>query len=165
MVVTSYLRALGIPNLQYIDDRLLVAAHGHVEESGLLPQPFERVHVFLQLMTELGYTFSLHKCILHPVTSLTYLGFTIDTVRKCFVLPQDKREKFGSLREKILQGTYVDLKSLQKFAGKCASMAIAVPGALFYIRVVHDAISRAIKCSRDIELTGSLREEIQFWRF
>lgn len=164
MVVTSWLRRKGIPALQYIDDRLIVVSSNAASSVEAQDQA-RRVGLILNLLTDLGFTLSLHKCVLNPVQSVRFLGFTVDSNQQSFLLPQDKKASFGDLRETILEQKTVGLKSLQRFSGKCASLAIAVPGALFYIREVNSAISRAMKNSRQIELSGALREEIMHWRF
>jgi hypothetical protein len=93
MLVSSYLRQLGIPVIQYIDERLLVMANGQVKNSQLA----------LDLMCSLGYTFSLQKCVLSPVTRLRFLGFFLDTEKRSFPLPEDnKKQDFKHLRESIL---------------------------------------------------------------
>lgn len=163
MVLTSFLREKGILSLQYIDDRLFVIPSPTL--TTIRDQGNRLVYAILELITRLGYTLSLHKCSLQPTQTLQFLGFIVDTTNGSFRLPLDKRQAFGELRESILGRKTVDLKSLQKFAGKCASLAIAVPGALFYMRDTTAAISQAIRNSKPVPVTGRLREEIKFWEF
>jgi hypothetical protein len=164
MVLTSYLRGKGISSLQYIDDRLFVvpsspSVSGHIDWARRV------VYAVLELMTRLGYTLSLHKCTLVPARQLQYLGFIVDTQSRSFKLPEEKRNSFSVLRESLLERKFLDLRSLQKFAGKCVSMSIAIPGTLFYIRETNAAISQAYRNSRPVPLTGKLAEELKFWRF
>lgn len=56
-----------------------------------------------------------------------FLGFLVDSVRQAYILPNDKREKFVILKESILKSEMVDVKTMQRFAGKCISMGLAVP--------------------------------------
>lgn len=51
----------------------------------------------------------------------------MDSVRQAYILPNDKREKFVILKESILKSEMVDVKTMQRFAGKCISMGLAVP--------------------------------------
>ena len=69
------------------------------------------------------------------------------------------------MRESILNSDKVDIKTLQKFAGKCVSFVLAVPAARLYTREVNIAISVLSKRSSSLPLVGGLREEILFWRF
>ena len=122
MQVTSYLRALGMTTMQYIDDRMSATAvsrlSGHQHDISLLDGP-RLVYVLVEIMTRLGYTFSLKKSQLIPSTRIKFLGFYVDSDKEAFILPDDKKEKFVALREKILAATSVDVRTLQRFAGKC----------------------------------------------
>ena len=62
-----------------------------------------------------------------------------------FVLPEDKKLKFRTLREFILSQESVDLKTLQRFAGKTTSFSIAVPATRLYTRASFRAISSGSK--------------------
>ena len=79
-----------------------------------------------------------------------------------FVLPEDKKLEFKTLRESILSQDTVDLKALQRFAGKTTSFSIAVPAARLYTRASFRAIS---SCIKSIKVSGDLRREILYWRF
>lgn len=59
----------------------------------------------------------------------------------------------------------VDLHTLQRFAGKCISMNLAIPAAKLYTREVNLAISRCQKNSKTIDIDEFLREELEHWRF
>lgn len=59
----------------------------------------------------------------------------------------------------------VDINTLHKFAGKCISFLLAVPGAKCYTKVVNRAIWKACKNSGSVEITQVLREEIRYWGF
>ena len=58
---------------------------------------------------------------------IRFLGFLCDSLRQ-FFLP-DKKVKFRSLRESILSSSLVNLKTLQRFAGKVVSFSLAIPGS------------------------------------
>ena len=58
-----------------------------------------------------------------------------------FVLPEDKKLNFKAVRESILFQKTVDLKTLQRFAGKTTSFCIAVLAARLYTRASFRAIS------------------------
>uniref|UniRef100_A0A8W8L9T9 Tyr recombinase domain-containing protein n=1 Tax=Magallana gigas TaxID=29159 RepID=A0A8W8L9T9_MAGGI len=89
-----------------------------------------------------------------------------DHVRKlAFLLPEEKRNRFAELRDFILSEDSVDIKTLQRFAGKCISFVLVVPASRLYSREVHRAIGMAERNSRRVEVVGALREEIEFWKF
>lgn len=57
------------------------------------------------------------------------------------------------------------MKTLQRFAGKCVSFVLAVPGARLFSREVNRAIGMAAKNSRSVKIYHELRTEIERWRF
>ena len=122
-------------------------------------------YAVVQLLTRLGYTLSLNKCSLTPKPEVLFLGMVVDSNRLASILPQDKKTKFQTLHDDILSKPQIDLKSLQRFAGKCTSLMVAIPGALRYTREVNKAISRAQKNGKLVDVEGELKEEIERWCF
>ena len=157
MVATSEVRSGGIGSIQYLDDRMY-AVDDNVQAAPLV----KRV---VLLLTDLGYTLNLKKCVLIVSTCLLFLGFVVDSVLCTFFIPEDKKARFAALRDSILGATVVDLKTLQRFAGKCTSFLLMVPGAKLYTRCVNLAISQMSKNSRAVEIKGQLKEELEHWRF
>ncbi|XP_069129670.1 uncharacterized protein [Argopecten irradians] len=164
MVVTSYLRSISVVTTQYIDDRMAVAGKG-VGGLQVLYEAEKVAYVLVEVLTRLGYTLALEKCSLVPSTCIRFLGYLIDSVRQAYILPKDKKEKFVVLRELILSSGAVDVKTLQRFAGKCISMGLVVPGSKLFCREVNSAIATGIKNSRKVSIDGNLREEVCYWRF
>lgn len=107
--------------------------------------------MLLEILTRLGYTLSLNKCSLEPCTCKKFLGFLVDSVKKAYLLPDDKKRKFVELRKAILKKDEVDLKTLQRFFGKCISLHLAVPGCRLFCRELNSAISFCIKNIRKIK--------------
>lgn len=117
-------------------------------------------------LVSLGYFISLSKSCFEPSTSIRFLGYICDSRRQAFILPDDKRKKFASLRDTILANKTVSLKHLQKFAGKTTSFALLVPAAKLYTNMVYQAIAKAARTnSVKIDLTPPLRQEISHWAF
>lgn len=163
MVVTSYLRSKSVITTQYIDDRLGVAGgFGSAQSSAVAGKV---AFCLLEILTRLGYTLALDKCSLVPSTCIRFLGYLVDSIRQAYLLPAEKKEKFRSLREYILGLEVVDVKTLQRFAGKCISMGLVVPGSKLFCRQVNSAIARGMKHSRQVKLDGELLQEIDHWRF
>ncbi|CAC5396544.1 unnamed protein product [Mytilus coruscus] len=162
MQVTSFLRKLDILTLQYFDDRLLIASdkphlpHGNINTIS---------YALVESLTRLGYTLSIKKSRFNPSQTIKYLGFFIDSEQKCFHLPSDKKLSFIALRELILKSEKVSVKTLQRFAGKCVSTNLAIPAAKLFCREVNAAISSGIKNSRDVNISGDLKREIEHWNF
>ncbi|KAK3745186.1 hypothetical protein QZH41_008385, partial [Actinostola sp. cb2023] len=167
LIATSHIRSLGVPCSQYIDDR-------HIGQ--LITSPacqwsnYEKAeaacYIATTTLTSLGYTLALSKSSLAPNQVVKFLGYLCDSRRCAFILPEVKKEKFRALREKILSHEEIDVKSLQRFAGKTTSFSIAVPAARLYTRTCYPAIGISSKTpTRPVKVMGELWKEILHWRF
>ena len=116
-------------------------------------------------LIKLGYCIGLQKSILQPSQSVPFLGFECDSRLQAFRLLPDKKQKFISLVEAILDSNQVSMTDLQRLAGKCMSMSMAVPGARLFTNEITLAISRASRSSRPLPLSVPLRLEIEHWLF
>ena len=116
-------------------------------------------------LVKLGYCIGLQKSILQPSQSVPYLGFDCDSRLQAFRLLPLKKQKFISLVEAILDSSHVSITDLQRLAGKCMSMSMAVPGARLFTKEIMMAISRASRSSRRLPLSVPLRREIEHWLF
>ena len=106
------------------------------------------------------------KSVLTPCTSLRFLGYLCDSQKQAFILPDDERISFASLRESILEKNSVSLKNLQKFAGKTTSFSLLVPAAKLYTNCVFQATVKTIgKGKLQVNLFPSLGKEISHWKF
>ena len=175
LVATNFFRQKGIACSLYIDDRLngkLFTKKGFWSRpigqrgTGYSYQSREAaLYIVCKVLTHLGYFLGLKKCVLAPTQRILYLGMLIDSTLQAFLIPEEKKERFASLREGILiRKSSIPLKSLQRLMGTCISFSLAFPGAKFYIREMAQAVGRASP-KGEIQLTAGLREELEFWRF
>lgn len=65
----------------------------------------------------------------------------------------------------MLQCEEIDLRTLQRFCGKCISVSLAVPGCKLFCSEVNSAISYSVKNSRSVKVSSALYMELQYWRF
>lgn len=164
MRVTSYLRSLDVLNTLYIDDRFAVTKG--CSSLGDREDECKRLaFVLLNLLTRLGYTLSLGKCSLEPSSCKKFLGFYVNSVEQAFFLPDEKKLSFSVLREYMISCDKIDLRTLQRFCGKCISMSLAVPGCKLFCREVNLAISQSTKNSRPVDVSNALKSELEHWRF
>jgi hypothetical protein len=99
------------------------------------------------MLARLGYFLALGKCVFIPTQVLKYLGLFIDSTKLAFLLPEEKKCRFAQLRDFILGEDAVDIKTLQRFAGKCISFVLVIPASRLYSREVNRAIGIAEKNS------------------
>lgn len=157
--------------VQYIDDRFAACPRRTNFDSDVKTQsqtqrdPLQMACLIVTELTTLGYTLAINKSKLVPTTVVRYLGFNVDSCKQAYYLPSDKKKTFIEIRETILKADAVDVKTLQWFAGKCVSMAIAIPGANLYRREVNFAISQCTKNSTRAAISKELRQELEHWRF
>ena len=168
MAATNYIRSLGVPCSQYIDDRHCGQLCLSFTQSSYSGFALAEMAAFIActILISLGYFIGLKKCVLQPSTALRFLGYICDSLKQAFILPQDKRAKFASLRDSILAHKTVSLKNLQKFAGKTTSFALLAPAAKLFSNEAYRAISRCSKASTSqFRITKDLRKELLHWRF
>ena len=122
-------------------------------------------HAAVCILTSLGYFLNFAKSVFVPVQHLVYLGLCCDSTLTAFSPPYDKIQKFAELREQILSEQSVSLVSIQKIIGKCISFSLVVPAAKLFTREMDLAVSRALKSRNLVKITGSLRKELEYWRF
>lgn len=170
MAASGFLRAEGVPCSLYIDDRLngeLLTSSG---PWSVLPadrqEQFSRdaataaIFCVLSVLIYLGYTIGISKSVFIPTTSLEYLGLVVDYVKQSFLVPKRKIVSWASLREHILAcKKYVDVKTLQRFQGKCVSFSLAVPATKLFIREISLAIASA-SANGLVSISSALREEL-----
>ena len=148
---SHYIRSNGVPLTQYIDDRHL----GQIQlplEVGKDWSDLELANaaVFISglVLAHCGYFIGIQKSVLLPQQSLSFLGFIVDSVRQAFILPEQKRRQFASLRDSISESRFLSVKTLQRFAEKAVSFALAVPAAKLYVRETNAHISKGIRSSK-----------------
>ena len=91
------------------------------------------------ILSFLGYCIGLDKSTLVPCKQVPYLGFISDSEKQAFILLPHKKKKFLTLLKQALSSESIDLVTLQRLGGKCSS--------------------------RQVKLSGPLRQELEHWLF
>lgn len=91
------------------------------------------------LTKHLGPDLSIKKCI-PPMTSLTWLEYTIDTVAMTVTLPQDKITETIELCKEWLLKTHASRKQLRSLFGKLKHIATCVPQATRFLSRILDTL-------------------------
>ena len=149
LLASHYFRSLGIPCSLFIDDR-------HTDQlrldSRFVPTAYQNlispkdVSLFVCFtLVSLGYFLGLKKSILVPSIRVPYLGFISDSHLQAFTLLPSKKVKFLDLFKSALSSSHIELLPLQKLAGKCVSMSLAVPAARLFTNEINLPISRAFR--------------------
>ena len=162
----SFLRKKSISCLLYIDDRLIESFHGYVPAN--LDNPFMRAHVAIRyaviFFISLGYFFSIDKCIFLPTQSIVFLGMIIYSAKRSFFITEKRKQKMATLREIILSNKSCPVSLIQKFAGLCISMTLAILGVKLYSSACNRAISKALLSNTVVDVDTEIREEVAYWQ-
>ncbi|KAJ8316599.1 hypothetical protein KUTeg_005850 [Tegillarca granosa] len=138
-------RTSGVPCLQYIDHRLIgeytVKRVSESASQGELALALKGLYIVVEILTRPCYTLSLSKCQFDPCQVRRFLGLLVDSYKQAFVLPQDKRAVIAELRDHLFQSNFVEVKSLQRFAGK-------FPAAKMFTVEVNRCIGLGVKSCR-----------------
>ena len=102
LFVTGAARSFGVPVSQCIDDRHVgqlfrSPAHASLVPSKVLAEA--AAYIMCYLFIEAGYFIGIAKSHWVASTVVHFLGFLCDSSHQAFLLPDDKRLKFSSLRE------------------------------------------------------------------
>ena len=146
LTVSGATRSIGVPVSQYIDDQhmgQLFTAPLRMTQGPSFQLALAAAYIMCYFLVEAGYFIGLDNSQSTPFTCLRFLGFICDSERQAFVIPQDKRNNFATLREDILSSPFVSLNTLQRFSGKVISFSLAfpVPNCTYAIRVLLSQLS------------------------
>jgi len=115
LFVTGAARSLGVPVSQYIDDRHVGQLFRFTARASLVPSKVlaeAAAYIMCYLLIEAGYFIGIAKSQWVASTIVRFLGFLCDSSRQAFLLPDDKKLKFSSLREQMLASRNIGLKVL-----------------------------------------------------
>lgn len=161
----SYLRSKGIPVLAYIDDAWYanpVATFGapdHIQWRAAA----NALHLGILVSFLCGYFLSDTKCDLNPSQQQRYLGIICDSRTASFRVPQDKLDKLHTLITAALTSGSLTTRTLEKIAGKCVSMSVAIRPASLWTHYMFAAIKNAKGTSIQLANKPDLRAELRKW--
>ena len=110
------------------------------------------------------------KCSLEPSTDLVFLGVGCDTVQCRFYVPEDKLRKLEAILRDTTDSRSISFRQLEKLAGKCTSMSVAVPPASLYTHHMYRKIAAFKRSGSQKNLSSiavskrsGLRFEMERW--
>ena len=127
-VKAEYMRSRGWPVLAYIDDAFyatLAALFGRSAKTQWLAAA-AGIHLGMLVSFMAGYFLSDEKADLRPSRVQRYLGIICDSNTATFRVPEDKLRKLHALIQVVLSDGEVSGRILEKIAGKCVSMSVAI---------------------------------------
>ena len=132
--MTQYLRAKDIPALAWLDDFWLTneVATQHESPVDHARAAYLAICLALTIFYKCGHSMSFSKCSLAPSTRLVYLGVICDSQARFFEVPADKLDKLETLLRHAIHDGWISFVNLEKLAGECTSIRVAVPLASLY---------------------------------
>ena len=157
--VIAWLRQLGCRIITYIDDNLIMAPTK--EEAAWLAE------IAVSLFEALGFVVNRPKSILQPCQKLQFLGFIVSSAEMTIRVPEKKLTKLQTMVEEVLKAPTTSGRELARLVGTASSMALGIPPAPLFYRVMQQAKNSVIHTSRGLDtrmtLDTPLREELQWW--
>jgi len=94
-------------------------------------------------------------CTTEPATCLILLGIVCNTAQRRFEVPESELENFDALLINALDGGWISPINLEKLAGKCTSMSVAVLTASLYTYHLHRKIAQYQRASHSLQESPS----------
>ena len=141
--VARYLRSRDVPVLTWIDDFYVTNFRStrFLEPNQQFVAAQAAASLVLDVLYQAGYFISISKCELTPSTRLVFLGIICDTAQCRFEAPADKLEKFEHILSDAITSGAITFQMLEKLAGKCTSLSVAVPVAALYTHHMYKQIA------------------------
>lgn len=161
----SLLREAGLRNLYYTDD-IFGTSHRGTTDYELWTSANDSAYLHAFVMTALGYFLS-PKSVPFPAVTCVFLGLTCDTISRRFTIPHSKLWKFMSLLQSVFNTGSVTIRDLERIAGRAVHFALAIPGAMFFVRHMYRTLADATRGrrrpGRHLPLTDELRHDLTAW--
>ena len=113
---------------------------------------------------------SVSKCVFEPTTRLVFLGVICDSDLQRFEDPPDKLVKLEAILKAAISAWSISFATLEKLAGKCTGMSVAVPAAGLYTHHMYKQMANfrrtgGSKASTEISVAtkSGLGSELERW--
>ena len=170
--VAQYLRSQDTPTSAWFDDFWMTSswATRGLSPTGQKKAAREAVALALTIFYRCGYFMAFPKCSLEPTIDLVFLGVGCDTAQRRFYVPEDKLRKLEAILRDAIDSRSISFSQLEKLAGMCTSMSVAVPPASLYTHHMYRQIaafnrSGGLKNLQSIAVSklNGLRFEMERW--
>ena len=129
----------------------------------------EAVALARAVLYRCSYFMAFPKCSLEPNIDLVFLGVGCDTAQRRFYEAGEKLLNLEAILREAIDSRGKSFSQLEKLAGKCTSMSVAVPPASLYIHHIHQIAAFKRPGGRNSVLPiavsehSGLRFEIKRW--
>ena len=165
--VAQYLRSEDIPTSAWLDDFWMSNSRvtRDLSPTGQKKVAREAVALALTIVHRCGYFMAFPKCSLEPTTDIVFLGVGCDTVQRRFYVPEDKLRKLEVTLRDVTDSQSISFSQLEKLAGKCTSMSVAVPPVSLYTHHMYRQIATFKRSGGRKDLSSTAVSERSGLRF
>ena len=114
---------------------------------------------------------SITKCVLEPTTRLLFLGIICDTEARRYEVPEGRLLKLEVILTATTTSGWISFVDLERLAGKCKGISVAVPPASVYTYDMYKHIAKfrrtggRVKAAMIAAQKGrGLSDELHTWR-
>ena len=123
----------------------------------------QQVKTFLRICEYINFPVNLAKTY-WSMTTLTFLGLLIDTIKQIVGILQDKIVKARELVDELCQKKKITIHRLQKLCGFLNFICRAiVPGRAFTRRLYVHLVGNNLKPHHHIKITGEMKADLRVW--
>lgn len=158
--VYATLRLGGHTIAGYIDDSLLIADTEH--------DLLHTIQATLEMMEKLGFVINYDKSVLTPSTSITYLGFCIDSNLMRVTLNEEKVAMITQECQKLLAKNKETIRNVSRIIGLIVASFPAVSVGPLHYRKLEKQKAEALKQNYGnyealMEISWDMKTELQWW--
>ena len=158
--VFAYLRSNGHECFQYIDDSFIVA--------DTYNDCIDSLKEVVQVLQSLGFVIHPDKSVFQPNTTITFLGFALDSQEMVVSLTKDKVEKFCRAGIQLLQKESASIREVAGLVGLIIAYSQAFDYGLAHVKYIENEKIEALKISRGnfdvpMSLSEKAKEDIRWW--
>ena len=111
---------------------------------------------------------SAKKCALVSATQVVYVGIVCSSDLFQFEVPEDEFAKLEAIIRVALEAGMITFAMLERLAGKCTSMTVAVSAASLYTFYKYKQIGKfqrtgVSRASASARAAGNLRADMKTW--
>ena len=170
--VAQYLRHLDVPITTWLDDFWMSNFQTIKTQSPAQQREAVRevASLALTVFYQCGYFMSITNCVLEPTTQLVFLSTICDTKAR-FEVSEGKVLKLEVILTEAIPSGWISFVDLERLAGKCTSMSVAVPPPSLYAYHMYKHIAKfrrtggRVKAAMiAVEKGWGLSDELHTWR-
>lgn len=116
------------------------------------------------LLEKLGFIINVNKSILDPQQSITFLGFSFNSISMKISLPQEKTEILRRQIEEFKRKTHCTVRVFAQLIASCPATRYGFTHLKVFEILKHSVISNDYKnYNRKIEIPSLLKIELSWW--